>query len=286
MPRRRVFTAARDERRADEQGSREMDRAKWHRGHDSAAARRAVLYSAAMTSMDAGGGSAAVSQSSTSARTDGTIAWVGPFVVFAAWLLLDKHIPLANPWKEVVRDGVTLASILVFSRRVLPRSATHWKASVAIGVGVCALWVAPDVLIPGWRSSVVFQNGVLGRVTVSIDPRELTPLMLALRTARAAILVPVLEELFWRGWLPRWLQDPQFNRVPLGQYTPLAFWATAVLFAAEHGPYWEVGLLCGMIYNWWMWRTKSLGDLMLVHGVTNLALSVYVIATHRWEFWM
>ena len=28
------------------------------------------------------------------------------------------------------------------------------------------------------------------------------------------------------------------------------------------------------------------GDLMLVHAVTNLALSVYVIATGRWLFWM
>jgi hypothetical protein len=41
-----------------------------------------------------------------------------------------------------------------------------------------------------------------------------------------------------------------------------------------------------MIYNWWLWRTKSLGDLIVVHGVTNLALSLYVIATKRWEFWM
>ena len=82
--------------------------------------------------------------------------------------------------------------------------------------------------------------------------------------------------------------DPQggFERVPLGQYSTLAFWATSILFAAEHGPYWEVGLLCGMIYNWWMWRTKSLGDVMLAHAVTNLALSVYVIAGERWTFWM
>ena len=55
--------------------------------------------------------------------------------------------------------------------------------------------------------------------------------------------------------------------------------------AAEHGPYWEVGLACGMIYNWWMWRTRSLGDLILVHGTTNLALSLFVIATGRWTFW-
>lgn len=215
-----------------------------------------------------------------------TMEWVGPFAVFALWLLVDKYIPIVNPWRELLRDTVLAAAIVGFSRRVVPRSAPQWLGSIAIGLGVCAIWIAPDALIPGWRSHWLFQNAITGHVRNSIAPRELTPLMLVLRTARAALLVPVLEELFWRGWLPRWLQSARFERVPLGQYTPLAFWATALLFAAEHGPFWEVGLICGIIYNWWMRRTRSLGDLMLTHAVTNLALSLYVIATGRWAFWM
>lgn len=220
------------------------------------------------------------------ARTARTLEWVGPFAVFALWLLADKYIPIANPWRELVRDTVLAAAIVVFSRRLLPTTAPHWIGSVALGLAVCAMWIAPDALIPGWRAHWLFQNAVTGRVTTSIPPGELTPLMLALRASRAALLVPVIEELFWRGWLPRWLQSARFERIPLGQYTRLAFWATAVLFAAEHGPYWEVGLACGIIYNWWMRRTRSLGDLMLTHGVTNLALSAYVISSRSWGYWM
>ena len=215
-----------------------------------------------------------------------TLAWVGPFAVFMVWLALDKYIPIANPVKELLRDGVLVAAIFGFSRRVLPTGAPHWLASAALGVAVCALWIAPDAFIPGWRAHWLFQNGITGHLKTSIPPNELTSLMLVLRTARAALLVPVIEELFWRGWLVRWLQNSRFERVPLGQYTPLAFWATTLLFAAEHGPFWEVGLACGVIYNWWMWRTKSLGDLIVLHAVTNLALSLYVIATARWVFWM
>jgi CAAX prenyl protease-like protein len=215
-----------------------------------------------------------------------TLAWVGPFAVFALWLAVDKSLPIANPAKELLRDGVLLASILYFSRHVLPRRAPHWMASIALGLAVCAMWVAPELLFPGWRTHFLFQNSIVGQLKTSIPPSELTPLMLVLRTARAALLVPVLEELFWRGWLPRWLQDTNFSKIPLGQYTPFAFWATAVLFALEHGSYWEVGLVCGIIYNWWMRRTRSLGDLILVHAVTNLALSIYVIVTGRWTFWM
>ena len=220
------------------------------------------------------------------ARSTRTIEWVGPFGVFAIWLLADKYIPIANPWREILRDVVLLAAIVGFSRRVLPKAAPNWFGSVVLGVGVFAIWIAPDALVPGWRSHWLFQNAVTGRVTTSIVPRELTPLMLVLRTGRATLLVPVIEELFWRGWLPRWLQSSRFDRIPLGQYTPLAFWATAVLFAAEHGPFWEVGLISGIAYNWWMRRTRSLGDLMIAHAATNLALSLYVTATGRWGFWM
>ena len=214
------------------------------------------------------------------------MAWVGPFAVFMLWLAVDAWVPLANPAREIVRDLVLVGAIVGFSRHLLPRGAPYWPASIAVGLGVFALWVAPDVLLPGWREHSLFQNGITGRLKTSIAPAELTPLMLALRTLRAALLVPVIEELFWRGWLPRWLQDTRFDRVPLGRYSSFAFWATAALFAAEHGPFWEVGLVCGVIYNWWMRRTRSLGDLMLTHAVTNLALSIYVIGSGRWTFWM
>jgi uncharacterized protein len=216
----------------------------------------------------------------------GTLAWVGPFAVFMAWLAVDKYLPIAHPAKELVRDAVLIAAILGFSRRVLPMRAPHWMGSILVGIAVCIVWVLPDVAVAGWRDHWLFQNGVTGRIGTSIPPDELTPVMLALRTMRAALIVPILEELFWRGWLPRWLQDQRFERVPLGRYTTFAFWATAVLFAAEHGPFWEVGLLAGIAYNWWMRRTRSLGDLMVAHAVTNLVLSLFVIATKDWRFWM
>ena len=97
---------------------------------------------------------------------------------------------------------------------------------------------------------------------------------------------PVLEELFWRGWMMRWLIDHNFLKVPLGKYTPTAFWVVALLFASEHGPYWEVGLAAGIIYNWWLVRTRSLADCILAHGVTNALLCAWVLATGQWQYWL
>lgn len=222
-------------------------------------------------------------------QPESSIPWIGPFAIFILWLALDRFIPLEYPAKEIVRDCLLAAAILGFSSRVVLRRLArvkHWAASIALGLAVCAIWIAPDALVPGWRDHVWFQNVVVGRIGASIPPDELSPLMLVLRTLRAVALVPVIEEIFWRGWLPRWLQNSRFDRVLLGNYTPFAFWATAILFAAEHGPFWEVGLISGIAYNWWMRRTRSLADLVLVHGTTNLALSLYVVFTQRWMFWM
>ena len=216
------------------------------------------------------------------------LPWVAPFAVFMLLLATAPYVPLAQPWESIVRVSVICAVIVLFSGSIVRTlRVQHWVGSVALGLAVCALWIAPDHLVPGWRSHWMFQNSITGTLTNSITAADLAnPLVVTLRIMRATILVPILEELFWRGWLPRWIVNPDWKTVPLARYTTFAFIASAVLFAAEHGPYWEVGLACGLMYNWWFWRTKSLGDVVLVHAVTNGALAAFVFATGKYEYWM
>ncbi len=214
-------------------------------------------------------------------------AYIGPFLVFMVFLAGGKYLPIAPGTEQILRFVVIAAAIWFFSRHIISFRMKAPIASIAVGVAVFLLWIGPDALFPGYRNHWLFQNDITGRIQISMQPGLLQdPFQLILRMSRAALLVPILEELFFRGWLMRWLIDNDFERVPLGTYVPQAFWITAALFASEHGPYWDVGLLTGVIYNWWMVRTKSLADMYMVHGVTNLCLSLYVIATGKWEYWM
>jgi uncharacterized protein len=220
--------------------------------------------------------------------TSPAIPYVLPFIVFFALLLSAEQLhPILGEWEYPFRVSVLAGVLWVFSRHVIDLRARFWAGSVLLGIAVFAIWVAPDVLIPGYRDHWLFQNQITGTVRSSIPPdlRE-SALVLVFRTIRAAILVPIIEELFWRGWLLRWLVSPKFEEVPLGTYTRQSMWLSAILFASEHGPYWEVGLLAGLAYNFWIVRTKSLGDCILAHAVTNAALSLFVIASGRWEYWM
>jgi CAAX prenyl protease-like protein len=180
---------------------------------------------------------------------------------------------------------LALVCVLCWPRELPLRPTKPW-ASIAVGAFVFFLWIAPDLFFPAYRQSWLFSNSVIGHLHSSLRPEALrSPWILAWRSIRAAVIVPVVEELFWRAWLMRWLVHNDFHRVPLGTYAPFSFWATAVLFAAEHGSYWEVGLLTGIIYNFWMIRTKSVADCILMHAFTNAILSGYVIATAQWQYW-
>jgi len=216
-----------------------------------------------------------------------SLPYVLPFASFMAFLAIQNYVALPPGIDYPVRVAVLSVILFVFSRHVIDLRSAHRLESVILGIAVFVIWVGPDVLFPSYRQHWLFQNAILGRMGAPVPEQTImAPVVLWTRIIRAVVLVPIIEELFWRAWLMRWLISPQFEQIKLGAYAPMAFWITAVLFASEHGPYWDVGLITGVIYNWWMVRTRSLGDCILVHAVTNACLCGYVVATRHWEYWL
>jgi CAAX prenyl protease-like protein len=206
--------------------------------------------------------------------------------VFLAFLGARNYLGLPVLVEQVIWFGVMVAVIATVARPVLDFRVRNWVGTIAMGIGVFVLWVAPDYLFPGYRSHWLLSNSITGSVAAGLpDAARSDGPVLLLRGLRAFIIVPIVEELFWRAWLMRWLIDKDFWKIPLGTYNTQAFWIVAILFAAEHGAYWDVGLAAGILYNWWMVRTKSLGDLILTHAITNACLSIYVVAAGKWEYW-
>jgi CAAX prenyl protease-like protein len=228
-----------------------------------------------------------VTRSLSVAMRSPSAPYVVPFGVFLAFLGLHAIKPLPDLTDQILRLACMTAVLLVFARPVLDFRMQRWAISVLIGVAVFGIWIAPDLLFPTYRQHWLFQNAIAGAARTSLSASaQAQPGVLALRTIRAVIIVPVIEELFWRAWLMRWLISEDFKTIPLGAFTRFSFCAVAVLFASEHGSYWDVGLITGMVYNWWMVRTKNLGDLILTHAVTNACLCAYVIQAGKWEYWL
>lgn len=226
-------------------------------------------------------------QPRSSVATRAAAPYVLPFAIFMLFLAVQPFNPLPPVWDFATRIVVLAVVLAVFSRRQIDFGMSQPLWTVAVGVAVFVIWIAPDVLFLGYRDFWLFNNKLVGSARTSLSEASRSDgLLLALRLARAVIIVPIVEELFWRGFLMRWLVSSNFEKMPLGSYTPAAFWITAALFASEHGPYWDVGLLAGIVYNWWIVRTRRLGDLIWAHAITNACLSAYVMISHRWEYWL
>lgn len=219
-------------------------------------------------------------------RRSATAGYIAPFVAYVGVMAAEHALLPGSQVLYPIRFVVTLAVILLVSRPYINWRPSAPLASIGVGIAVFLIWIAPDRLFH-YRHFWLFENSITGTASSSIAPDlKGAAWFLGLRALGSMTLVPIAEELFWRGWLMRWLIRTDFEKVPLGTYTAGAFWIVAALFASEHGPYWEVGLIAGAIYNWWIIRTKNLADCMLAHAVTNGVLAAWVITTGDWQYWL
>jgi hypothetical protein len=214
-----------------------------------------------------------------------------PFAVFMALLALRGYLPgdLGQALGVDARwiygaQAVVVGALLAWywrqygelARQNLP-DARELGWSVVVGIAVFAVWVRLDA---PWMQ--------LGSATASFVPldaggRLIWPLV-ALRIAGAALVVPVMEELFWRSFLMRWVQHPGFERVDPQRVGLKAVVLSTFLFTLAH-TLWLAAVLAGLAYALLYRRTGRLWTAVIAHAVTNAMLGVWVIWTGRWEFW-
>jgi CAAX prenyl protease-like protein len=215
------------------------------------------------------------------------LPYVAPFLAFLAFLAIDRFLPFGAEWNYAIRFAAIFGLLIWLSRRVIPWRFSSFAGSAVLGVVIFAIWVGPDLLWPGYRQSWLFNNSIVGAPKSSLPAgAKASGMFILFRLLSSVVNVPILEELFWRGWLMRWIISKDFERVPLGAYQAQSFWLVAALFASEHGSYWDVGLITGALLNWWIMRTKSLADCILAHAVTNACLAVYVVTRDQWQYWL
>ena len=156
------------------------------------------------------------------------------------------------------------------------------KPFFTIGFGILALlaWIAPQQWLGAAPRLDGFDPAFFG---ASGWPYAVN---VAVRFLRLVVVVPLLEEIFWRGFLLRYLIDEDFARVPFGTFSWFSFGAVTTGFCLEHSfPDYPAAILTGILYNWVAYRTKSLSSCVLVHAVTNLLLGFYVLHTGQVGFW-
>lgn len=218
-------------------------------------------------------------------------AWlrVIPFAVFMALLALRGALPADGSagidprWVYGITVTVVGALLALWWREYGELAAQVWPTAreallaVAVGLVVFALWISLDE--PWMR---------IGEPTAGFVPLDAQgqPMwsLIAVRWVGAALLVPVMEELFWRSFLMRWLENATFESVVPQSVGLRAVVLSTFVFTLAH-TLWLGAVVAGLAYAWLYWRTGKLWVPVIAHAVTNGVLGVWVVMTGSWAFW-
>ena len=205
--------------------------------------------------------------------------YVLPFALFAVLTYLTGIIGL-NPAAGYTLKTVLVAACLIYFRDAY-RSEIRFRIrplDIAAGILVFLVWVGLEGFYPLLGSPAGFDP-----YAASGGPAAATG-AIAIRLLGAALVVPIMEELFWRSFAMRFLIDSNFLSVALGRFTWFSFLTVSLAFGLEHHR-WLPGIIAGLVYAGLLYRSKNLFSPILAHGVTNLLLGLYILATQSWHFW-
>ena len=212
-----------------------------------------------------------------------SLPYVVPFVVFLLLTVPVRFWPALAPFFYMAKTAV-VGGLLWFWRKRYAEdlspglSPRDWVTAISCGFLVLVIWIVPDGYFPKIGQNAGFDPFGFGWSKAAATA------LIVVRLTGAVVVVPVMEELFWRSFLMRYLINPDFRSVPMGAFTWLSFFTTAVLFGLEHHRVIE-GVVAGILYNFLLTRQKKLKGVILAHAVTNLGLGIYVIGTESWMFW-
>lgn len=215
-------------------------------------------------------------------------AWarILPFITYVAFIVVGDVLERlgvradALRWLYAVKIGAVVLVMSLFWKeyaelRIGSLRPAQLLAAVGAGVLVLALWIHLDA---PWMS--------IGSAS-GFDPRSDGGLdwpLVIVRIAGAALVVPLMEELFWRSFLMRWIVAADFQSVDPSQVKLKSFVITAALFGFEHN-LWLAGVVAGVAYGVLYLRHRTIWSPILAHAVTNGLLGAWVVATGHWNYW-
>jgi uncharacterized protein len=176
-----------------------------------------------------------------------------------------------------------------FAFRISPLAIVIGIVGVALWVGICKLDIEHRYLQP------VFEKIGLGSLIGAGERAGFDPLtqlkdqplwawtFLAIRFLGLALIVPVIEEFFLRGFVMRFVMEQDWWKVPFGTANRLAIIAGTVVPMLMHPAELLAAAIWFSLVTWLMLRTKNIWDCVAAHAITNFLLGIYVVMSGDWK---
>ncbi|HSV70150.1 MAG TPA: CAAX prenyl protease-related protein [Methylibium sp.] len=210
-----------------------------------------------------------------------------PFLAFMLVLVVRSLLPEQTEggidlrWLYALQVGLAAALLALWWREFTELAAQPGvrdaALSVAVGVGVWWLWIRLD---EPWM-----RFGAPDNAFNPVGPGgEVLWALIAVRWLGATLVVPLMEELFWRSLLMRWIEDHDFMKVDPKRVGARAIVLSTFVFTLAHTE-WLAAALAGLAYALLYRYTGKLWTAVLAHAVTNGVLGLWVIVWGHWGYW-
>jgi exosortase E/protease (VPEID-CTERM system) len=153
----------------------------------------------------------------------------------------------------------------------------HWSwRGPAVGAAVFLIWmVAAYFLLP---------ERAMPEKLATV-PAAVRGFWIASRIAGSILIVPIAEELAYRGYLMRRLAKSDFESVPFHSVRWPALTVTAIIFGLAHGALWLPGIAAGLAYGLLLVRRGRIGEAVAAHATTNALIAASVLGWNQWQLW-
>jgi CAAX prenyl protease-like protein len=216
-------------------------------------------------------------QREVSVRSNPAAAYLAPLIGIIATAMITRlfvyRFDVLYPLRVVAGAGILW---FYWNRRSL-----RWNASwtpIMLGILAFGIWI-----ILARDSTASARDSSIGGGLANLSAVN-SLLWILFRLTGAILILPMAEELAFRGYLMRRLVSTKFESVASGHFTWLSFLGSSVLFGALHTEWWA-GTLVGMIFAIAVYYRGSLLDAVIAHCVANGSVAAYVMATRHWFLW-
>jgi hypothetical protein len=215
------------------------------------------------------------------------VAYFLPMLVFLAFTWAGGHWETFFVTSYVFKTVLTAILLILFWKHYTKITWSFWWLGIILGIVGVFQWVGMErLLLHYWPNYPRLSGTVFDPTHAFTSPAQMWA-FIAVRWAGAALVVPVMEELFWRDYLWRTVVAPaDFKLAKRGQWeSGVPLMIVTLAFCSVHLGEWMTAITWGLMVGLLLVFTRSLGACIIMHGVTNFLLGAYVLFTHDWKFW-
>ena len=242
-----------------------------------------------------------------------TRAHVVPFAVFMGFMIVLQVVAAAIEWKHPdapwwrqdpahfiypLQTLVTLGVLAFYWKSYAFQWSLKWSLAAlvfgAVGIG---FWLLPTMVydhlgLSGKTTGILRLLGVDAR-REGFDPGifENPAAMwtaVVFRFLRAAVVVALVEEIFWRGFLMRFVCDWEgdYWKQPFGRADWKSYLIVTGMFMLAHAPVDYAGAFVYGSLTWLLciW-SKNLGACVVMHATANFLMGVYIMTSGKYGLW-